>query len=446
MNWDIIIAYALGGMFVSLVNIYGWCKLEDKKIDFKNYKFYLAFIILIILGTALNYFAPAYVKLFVMLFLLFIVNYFLITKNFEKCIASVIIIQGITMIAETFAALIVSNIIGNYANFFMLNPMGVLCLNLIVTILIILSLKLKCVHSLYTHIIKIFENIKRNNIVLCCLITIILVLIFMVLSYIDLPNAIVLLINSILIIFYVFIIFKLMNVETKLKNVSDKYEMSLTSLKEYEKIMNNYRVDNHENKNQLIIIRGMVNTENKALIKYIDKLVGEKLTQKEKAFYKVEKIPEGGLRAIIYSKISKMNDIGINYSLDISNDVNTTDLININDKLMVDICKTMGVFLDNAIEAVTDLQDKEITIEIYKIDNRLCVEIANTYSGTLELDKMDCAGHTTKGEGHGYGLTLVSKIVRSNRSLENERTIDGNMFSQKLYIILNNKKIKNKTK
>ena len=150
---------------------------------------------------------------------------------------------------------------------------------------------------------------------------------------------------------------------------------------------------------------------------------------------KTSKIPEGGLRATIYSKLCLMDKLKINYKLNISREVRTTDLINLDEDLVLKICKILGVFLDNAIEAVKDLNKKEISIEIYIMDQELCVDITNKFEGNLDLDKINNTKYTTKGDGHGYGLTLVSKLIAEESSkLENEKSINRDNFTQTLKI------------
>ena len=150
---------------------------------------------------------------------------------------------------------------------------------------------------------------------------------------------------------------------------------------------------------------------------------------------KTFKIPEGGLRAIIYGKLCKMDELRIKYSLDIARDVRTVDLINMDEEIVLNICKILGVFLDNAIEAVKNLKEKQITIEIYLMDGKLCIDITNNFEGKLELDKLDKEKYTTKGKNHGYGLSLVKQIINDNSNIfENEKSISRNTFTQKLKI------------
>ena len=129
-----------------------------------------------------------------------------------------------------------------------------------------------------------------------------------------------------------------------------------------------------------------------------------------------------------------MEEKKISYILDIANDVKVADLINLNDETMLNTCKIIGVFLDNSIEAVENLDEKNIVVEVFIMDNYLCVDISNNYSGKIEMEKLDKAKYTTKGEGHGYGLTLVSELVSNDELLENEKMISKESFTQRLKI------------
>ena len=182
----------------------------------------------------------------------------------------------------------------------------------------------------------------------------------------------------------------------------------------------------------------MIKSKDKNVIKYIEKLVNDKINDNETIFYKTSKIPEGGLRATIYSKLCKMDELKLPYVLDISNDVRTVDLIKMGEDVTLDVCKIIGVFLDNAIEEAIKIKDKNITIELFIMDNLLYIDISNSYEGNLEVDKMDKQKYTTKGKDRGYGLALVKKIIDSNRYLENEKMINQNRFTQRL------KNVKNK--
>lgn len=434
MDLIVLGAIAIGGLLTVSANIYGWFKLSNERFNFANYNFYLPLIILVIVGTILNYIGIGYIKLLILISMQFLLYYFFVSKDLVKCISSVIVMQGILMISELIVALVGSIFIGDYINLFMKQPIGILTLNFFVTILLLMFVNFNFVKKLYHCLISVFDKMRKNNLILCCVATIILSIVFMIMSYIELPKAILLLLNSMLVLIYVGIVIGLMFSQEKYHSINSKYETSISSLREYEDIMDKYRIDNHENKNQLLTIRNMIKANDKTTEKYIDKLVKNKIKDNENIFYKTSKIPEGGLRATVYSKLCKMNEAKIDYVLDIANDVKTVDLISLSDDAMLNACKIIGVFLDNAIEAVENLKKKNVLLEIYTMDGYLHFDISNNYEGVIELDKIANKGYTTKGKGHGYGLSLVDEIIDEDSSLENEKKINRDLFTQILKI------------
>ena len=254
-------------------------------------------------------------------------------------------------------------------------------------------------------------------------------------SYRNIPITIILINNTMMVIIFIYIIIKSKLTDNKLDKVSNKYHTSITSLKEYETMIDKFRVNTHENKNELMTIRNMIKNKDKNIIEYIDALVDNKIKDNEKIMYQTSKIPEGGLRATIYSKLCVMDKYKIKYKLDISKNIRTVDLINLDEELILNICKILGVFMDNAIEAVKTLKKKEIDIELYVIDNELYIDITNNFKGKIALDKIGYERNTTKGKEHGYGLLLVNKIIKENsKYLENKKGINGNYFTQTLKI------------
>jgi len=204
----------------------------------------------------------------------------------------------------------------------------------------------------------------------------------------------------------------------------------MISLNEYENMLDRQRVDNHENKNQLLIIKNMIKKKDKDVIKYIDTIVKDQKEDDEILYTKVKTIPSGGLQGIIYQKMLVMKDKNIQFSIDVSRDVRKINLDGFSMDNNYKLCKIIGVFLDNAIEESTKINDKKIIISLYEDDGNLIIEVSNKFDGIIELDNIDNEGYTTKGVGHGYGLSLVKKIVTKSDVFINERHINNNIFKQ----------------
>ena len=244
-------------------------------------------------------------------------------------------------------------------------------------------------------------------------------------------NIFTIIVNFAITIIYFVIIMMLIKKESNYNTVYNKYITTLQELEEYESIINEYRVINHENQNQLNSIKGM--TSNKRVREYIDEILNNKNKKNELILKQALLIPTGGLRGLIYSKLVIMKNKNINYNLHVDKKINIKLTKNISTKTMLNVCQIIGVYLDNAIEAVENLSQKNILINIYKADD-IAIEIINNKENYVDINKIDKAGYTTKEGIHGYGLSLVSKILKEDPKLINERDITKNTFKQKLII------------
>lgn len=103
-----------------------------------------------------------------------------------------------------------------------------------------------------------------------------------------------------------------------------------------------------------------------------------------------------------------------------------------------ELCRILGVLLDNAIEAADECENKMVSIKFIKdsYNNRNLVVIENTCKNYLvDMSKMKEKGFTTKKNKlfHGLGLWKVNQIVKKNENLILKTTRDKT-FKQQLEI------------
>jgi two-component system sensor histidine kinase AgrC len=237
------------------------------------------------------------------------------------------------------------------------------------------------------------------------------------------------LIISCLLIFYIFAIEKI-----KYRKLIDEYDHLVKYVKNIEDWVEQDKIKNHENKNQLIIIRDMVSKRNKKLIDYINNILNESIIDGGDWFVKLKNIPKGGLKGLIYYKIMQAKNDNIELSLDISKELKKNDFLNIDTSNYKKLCTILGVYLDNAIEASKKCNNKQIGIEIYKEKDVIKIVISNTYCDRLDINKLDKGGYSTKGNGRGYGLALVKTLIDKNDIISQHREIKKDYFIQYLNI------------
>ena len=211
-------------------------------------------------------------------------------------------------------------------------------------------------------------------------------------------------------------------------------------LVDYSDITNNlleeYRVISHEQKNQLLIIRGMLDESNKELVDYVDNLLEQRAKPKYEWIGDLNHLPLSGLKGLINYKLIEMDALGIATDVSISKEVLKTKLNKLSTKQKDNLYSIMGVYLDNAIQAAKDSKRKEISLEIYKEKRNVIVVLANTYKGKIELDKLDNYGYSTKGKHHGVGLHIVKRIIEEEPIFSQSRDLFDNYYIQKLVINL----------
>lgn len=422
----------IGGIISISADYYIWAKLLNKKIDFKKIKTYVIFAILMWIIILNYYFVNDFLKVVLLTVIFMPCIYLLFNEDINKSIITPIFSQLIFIVSEIIFAIFLMllnifssvNIIEKYS--------GTLIMNILITLVAICISKLKITKKIYIIINKISKKFKLS-IILPILISLIIIIstVYGLFYHTD-SIVIIFFTDAILCSLYAIFILKIMLDKYKYIKVYDKYNTTLDSLREYEDILNKYRISNHESKNQLLMIRNM--SKNKKIINYIDEIIDNKIKDNDKLMLDVLVIPEGGLRGLIYSKLLYMKDKNIKGKLIVDKKVRTVDLINMNNLLMLDICKIIGVFIDNAIEEVENLQEKNIEIAIFFEEDSLVISVSNNYKNIIDIENIGKLGYTTKGSGHGYGLSLVKEIIQNNKNLINQKKISKNVFTQILKI------------
>lgn len=414
------------------------CVIEDllgNKTKKKIKKFLIPYLVLTFITIFECYILNKTIRILIMCISFFTYIKIVYKQNIQKSILTTIFYQLGIMVSELLFSVVLFYIFNFDAKLMLENPIYNILLNIMIPIINLCIIKIPFVKNIYNYLIKITSKIGSKQLLFLSLIVILIADILGTVIYFKVDFIYLLIINTTLTLICFAIVIYTFKTKNSYNKVYDKYNTTLNSLKEYEDISDRYRISNHENKNQLLTIRNMIPKTNKKVISYIDAIVENKLKDNDKVTFETAKIPAGGLRGLIYSKVLLMKELEIEYELEISKEIKTVDLINkIDDSTMLDICKVIGVYLDNAIQEVEKLSDKHINIEMYLEDNLLIISILNNYEGTIEIDLLEESGYTSKGKGHGYGLTLSKEIINNNKNLTNEKSISQDIFTQTLKI------------
>lgn len=433
---DNIISVMIGSLLLCVTSVYMWRILYNEKYNYKNFKNYLVLIILIIFTSFNHIFVNNFVKVFTVTFALVLSNYFIFKKKINEIIIAPLITQFIVFISESILLIIANFIFSLTSNDLMSMCYGTIGINIIVFLLSLFLIRLKCVKKLYKFLVGTTDNISTKTLVLVLSVVIVMTNFYAASQYYRMNSKYMLIINSSFIIIYSFIVFKMLEQKNRYIKISNKYNMTNTTLKELEQNVTRLKITNHENKNQLLTIRNMIKKgeDSKSLIKHIENIVNTKIKNDETLMLQTSTITNSMISSIVYSKMLTMKENDVDVDLIISRDIKDLYLSDIPDELAVEVCKIIGVYLDNALEEVSKYEEKIINIEFYAEKKTLCIAISNNFEGEIDFEKMDNPGYTTKENGHGYGLSLAREIIESNDKLSSEREIKDNIFKQILKI------------
>lgn len=230
--------------------------------------------------------------------------------------------------------------------------------------------------------------------------------------------------------FFVIILILLfyLNMKTQLlqkEQLEKLKEMQLNDLTEYtaqiEALYGEIRSIRHDYVNIIASLKTGIEENDMAQVKeiYTDVLseVKQSLQNQKYDLIQLRKIKIPAVKGILSAKLLAALQKEIVVNIEILNEVeesyfNTLDFIRI-----------LSIFLDNAIEAASISDQKQVTICLIQETNKQVIIINNSTRDTvIDKRKMFTKGYSTKGEQRGLGLAIVKDILVNypNASLETE--------------------------
>lgn len=422
----------LGALILSISTIYVISQIMKFSIKNVGIIRYLLSIIILSLYLIISYHSTMiFLRYLLFIFVLPLITVLIMKKPFKESFVAGFFTFILLAISELLFAIILTYILRmNIENFY-----GVLICNVGIALILFLLIKIPKFLALLQGWLDKIVDLKKYYLIILIVTLCFSVSIIIYINYFNTTTKLKFILNLIVIVTYAITTIILFNEKNNSTKIQYEYENALNNLDEYEKMLDFQKVANHENKNQLLVIKGMIDKKDSKLDEYIDSIILEKREVNEDFLYRTNIIPSGGLRGLVYYKLLSMKEKGINVDLNISNKVRKVELEKMGVSLNKDLCKIMGVILDNARQAVEDLDQKNIDIEMNYADNEFIITVSNNFVGNLDLSEMDNVGYTTKGSGHGYGLALMKQLIDKNNCLDNQKYVYGQKFVQK--VILN---------
>ena len=169
------------------------------------------------------------------------------------------------------------------------------------------------------------------------------------------------------------------------------------------------RMDRHDYLNHLQVVYGLMELEEYEEMNSYLRKVYKDLLKTGKAI----KTSKPAINALLAAKLSECDEKGIEMVIEVKSDLKD---IRVEDW---ELCKVLSNLTDNAIRALeeSEVQEKAVRINITETPEKYIFDVENNGPKIPDdiKDQIFKKGFTTKkGEGHGMGLAIVSKILEES--------------------------------
>lgn len=240
--------------------------------------------------------------------------------------------------------------------------------------------------------------------------------------------------NFLVIIIFTIVTYIFIENQNRYKKLEEDYDVLFSYMQNFEDWIEKEQLNRHEYKNQLAVLRCL--TKEKKVKDKIDEILEDNINIEGQAVTQLKYLPKGGIKGLMYYKAAIAQKQKINLTADVS--IETKGILTkLTEKEIRILCKLIGIYFDNAIEAAAESRKKNLTVEIYELKDKVSIVFSNTFKRHRNMKDRNKKGVSSKGKGRGNGLYFASKLIKENDWIEEKQEIIDNYYIQQI-IIKNN--------
>lgn len=272
---------------------------------------------------------------------------------------------------------------------------------------------------------RCIKNKKLSTYIVCFNILIIIVSLYLLIKN-KLINVIITQIIAILanIIYYVAVKYKRLKMECEnLKSSNERIQNNYDSIRSFR----------HDFNNIMQGIGGYIAINDiEGLKKMYSSIIEECQEITDSQAINEDVINNPAVYNLINNKINVAKKDGVKLKINVYIDLNSLNISS------YDLCRMLGILIDNAVEAAKVCEDKTVYIKFIKdkLNNRNLVIVENPYKNYLiDIKKIYEKGFSSKRDAlsHGLGLWKVKQILKKNKNIQIYTSRDK-LFKQQLEI------------
>lgn len=198
------------------------------------------------------------------------------------------------------------------------------------------------------------------------------------------------------------------NMDLQMKQ--DAYQRLQEYTGQVEAMYSSLRAFKHDYNNIMLTLSGyMESGDMEGLKAYFDREIApmnQKLFTATSRLNQLIHIKIMELKSIVSAKLLYAAELNINVTVEIEKEISSVPMGT------VDLCRVVGIFLDNAIEGALETEKPEIRMAVLDEAEEVVFIISNSFRDTgLPQVSLRQAGTTTKGKNRGIGLYNAKEIL-----------------------------------
>ncbi|MCI9574674.1 MAG: GHKL domain-containing protein [Lachnospiraceae bacterium] len=210
-------------------------------------------------------------------------------------------------------------------------------------------------------------------------------------------------------------------------------QKALQDLQDYthnlEIMYNGLRSFKHDYINILLSLSGYIaNSDMDELKQFFETNIFPTKNLIDQGDYKLNQLGNIGvleIKSLLSAKLIYAHESGIDVTIDIPDRVDDFPMDT------VDLARILGIFLDNAIEAASAMEQPQIGLNIIRHDAGVSIIISNGFQDNgAALHELKQSGFSTKTGHQGIGLSNAQKIINSYDNVLLETTVQHGCFMQ----------------
>lgn len=387
--------------------------LKDRKA--KIIRLLLLSLIISFLNLVVAYDVSLVIKLLISIISLYVVGPVVYNASWKEATSLTIIYFVLIMIGDIVVMLCISpfSSLGlKYVTSASLLKIGATLLCAVLIYLVMLNRKIA---NLFIKIIE-FNNSKFNlfkNSVYLIVLMIVSLFLFIIKYFSNFSFLITILFSLSCIMLLIFTMYNIYR-NTSLKIIND---ILIKNEKTYETIIENDKMFRHNIIHELNCIKA---ASGKKVQNIIDEYILEHTSLNNK-YDKLINVPSG-FKGIIYEKIVLHN---FDENCLVVDNFIKSDLFKIlSPKLIVKLCESFGIIIDNAIEASMSVSNPIIYIYLTENENAYFIKCINSFNNSIDVDNIGVENKTSKKSHFGVGL----KYIFNKSTLDFESKIVNEKF------------------